>query len=230
LLQFPSPPFFLTGFILKNGFHITKKPLEKLLQIPKENNSEFNSLFHLTPDHLNVNFSEKMNVRLAAQTISRSVAIALQRYLANDPEAIELSQFILKMNDWFDIMNSHHTAENVPFKKPFSYSQDQIELLDEVYDIVLNMKRPGKNSIQVFQRGILLSISSLKILFSEMQRRYGIQYLLTYKVNQDILENFFGRIRCWGGTDHPSPMDCLCRIKLIILGEYSKFVEFEKKN
>jgi hypothetical protein len=208
-----------SGFILKNGVHITKRPLEKLLKLSINQDAEFNSLFHLTSAHLNVNFSEKMNVRLAAQTLSRSVAVALKRYLPGDTEAIHLSNFISSINDWFDIMNSHHTIKKEALKRPFSCSYDQLQVLNEVQETIMSLRRPEKQSIQLFQKGILMSIASVKILFSEMRRRYDAKYILTYKVNQDVLENHFGRIRCWGGSDHPTPIESLRRIKLIMLGK-----------
>jgi hypothetical protein len=204
---------------LENGVLITKRPLETLLKLSDNPGCEFNSLFHLTSNHLNVNFSEKMNVRLAAQTLSRSVAIALIRYLPDDNEAKHLSTFIQDINDWFDLMNSHHPGQKEAFKKPFNCSYEQLGLLNRVRDTMLTMRRPEKQSIQIFQKGILLSIASIKTLFCEMRRRYDFKYILTYKVNQDVLENHFGRIRCWGGTEHPSPIESVQRIKLIMLGK-----------
>jgi hypothetical protein len=206
---------------MKNGTIITKQPLMKLLEL--KNNScdaDFNSLFHLTERHLSVDQTQRMNVRLAAQTLSRSVAVALRRYLPNDAEAQELSIFIENMNDWFDILNSHNAQPTVPTKRPFRNTTDQAQKLVDVVDMVESMVRPNKKSIQVFQKGIIISTNSIKQLFFEMKQRYSIDYLLTYKVNQDVLENLFSRIRCWGGTDHPTPLRTLARLKLIILGFY----------
>jgi hypothetical protein len=110
---------------MKNGNIITKTPLMKLLELKNEApDSEFNSLFHLTERHLSVDKAERMNVRLAAQTLLRSVAVALTRYLPHDPEAQELAIFIRNKNDWFDILNSHNTLPTVPLKKPFSNTID----------------------------------------------------------------------------------------------------------
>jgi hypothetical protein len=203
---------------LQNGAVITKQPLIRLLELPRDPNSEFNSLFKLSYNHLNVDNTEKMNVEYAAQTLSHSVAVALRRYLKDDAEAQELALFIDNINDWFDIMNSHHPNEKLDTKKPFAYTHNQIQKLDEVYKMIKNMLRTDRKSIQVFQKGILISIQSIKTLYCEMKRRYGVNYILTYKVNQDLLENFFSQIRGWGGTTHPSPLQCINRIKLIILG------------
>lgn len=65
-----------------------------------------------------------------------------------------------------------------------------------------------------------MSINSIRNLFADMKSSYGITYLLTYKLNQDVLESFFGQIRQKGGgpNNHPPPLDALNRMRLIILG------------
>lgn len=53
-----------------------------------------------------------------------------------------------------------------------------------------------------------------------MHVKYDISFILTYKLNQDFLENFFSILRLNGGThDHPSPLQALQRIRLAILGK-----------
>lgn len=94
-----------------------------------------------------------------------------------------------------------------------------------MYDTVRNMKCFNKNgelqnSLQIFQKGILMSITSLKLLRSEMNEKFGYKYILTHRLNQDCLENFFSQIRGRSGAhDHPSPVECLQRIKIIMLGK-----------
>ena len=40
------------------------------------------------------------------------------------------------------------------------------------------------------------------------------------QLNQDVLENFFSQIHQVGGVyDHPTPMSCIYRIQMIILGK-----------
>uniref|UniRef100_A0A182PWN8 Transposable element P transposase n=1 Tax=Anopheles epiroticus TaxID=199890 RepID=A0A182PWN8_9DIPT len=58
------------------------------------------------------------------------------------------------------------------------------------------------------------------MLFDDMKQKHQISYLSTHKLNQDLLENFFSQLRQKGGTyDHPSPLNCLYRIRLMILGK-----------
>lgn len=61
--------------------------------------------------------------------------------------------------------------------------------------------------------------NSLKQLYEDLQRRFSIKYLLTYRLNQDVLENFFGVIRAKGGLhDHPTPLEFKYRLRSYILG------------
>lgn len=65
-----------------------------------------------------------------------------------------------------------------------------------------------------------MSICSLRGLFAEMKSRFNISYIMTCKLNQDALESLFSVIRArGGGNDHPSPLECLRRLRVIILGK-----------
>lgn len=47
----------------------------------------------------------------------------------------------------------------------------------------------------------------------------SISYILTYRLNQDVLENFFGIIRTKGGLhDHPDQEEFRFRLRSYILG------------
>jgi hypothetical protein len=52
-----------------------------------------------------------------------------------------------------------------------------------------------KRTIQTFQKGVLLSITSLKYLRNDLNELYGTSYILTHRLNQDSLENLFGQLR-----------------------------------
>ena len=57
------------------------------------------------------------------------------------------------------------------------------------------------------------------MMYKHLQNRYGLNYVLTYRLNQDILENLFGIIRSKGGLhDHPDRHDCKYRLRSYILG------------
>lgn len=51
------------------------------------------------------------------------------------------------------------------------------------------------------------SIRSLLGLFNDL-RKYDVKYILTARLNQDCLENFFCLVRGLGHfNDHPTPVD-----------------------
>lgn len=82
------------------------------------------------------------------------------------------------------------------------------------------MRCQGKNVLQTFQKGILISIKSTQELFKHLNKKYNISYILTHRLNQDSLESFFSLIRSRGGlNDHPTPLNAMYRIRIIVLGK-----------
>ena len=58
-----------------------------------------------------------------------------------------------------------------------------------------------------FQKGVVMTNNAL-IMLHEYVKKYGMRYVVTSRLNQDILEHFFGAIRSKGGlNDHPSPIE-----------------------
>ena len=52
-----------------------------------------------------------------------------------------------------------------------------------------------------------------------MNTQYSTSYLLTYRLNQDVLENFFGVIRSKCGMhDCPDKLEFMYRLRSYILG------------
>jgi len=77
----------------------------------------------------------------------------------------------------------------------------------------------GRTGLLPFQKGILITNTSLKLLFDDLKSKHNIKYILTYRLNQDILENFFGALRAKGGLhDHPDPLEFKYRLRAYILG------------
>jgi hypothetical protein len=59
--------------------------------------------------------------------------------------------------------------------------------------------------------------NAVKLLFEDLIENFGIKYLLTYRINQDVFENFFDVMRYKGGLhDHPDPL--VYRLRNYILG------------
>ncbi|KAK3883367.1 hypothetical protein Pcinc_012305 [Petrolisthes cinctipes] len=74
----------------------------------------------------------------------------------------------------------------------------------EHQDVGLHTECKGR--VYPFQTGIVISSKSLINLFDDMKKLYSVKYLLTRRVNQDLLETTFGILRQMGSAnDHPDP-------------------------
>ena len=106
--------------------------------------------------------------------------------------------------------------------------EEQNFILKPMSDMVKDLfpLRQGKNLLP-FQRGILQNNNALPLLLDYLRKTYGISYILTAKLNQDCLENFFSAIRAKGGLhDHPSPLEFKYRFRSYILGIYTQSQKF----
>lgn len=132
----------------------------------------------------------------------------------------ELFQII---NDWFDIFNSKTShKDSRPLSKAYGLSlSQQNEVLKSMNEIVEKFFPVRKNSnLLPFQRGILQNNNGLPQLLKHVQEHYNMSYILSSKLNQDCLENFFSSIRSKGGLhDHPSPLEFKYRLRSYLLGK-----------
>lgn len=92
-------------------------------------------------------------------------------------------------------MNSYIPTTNIPTKKPYGLNTDfQNEILNDLLITISDMTCVGKTTMQIFQKGIIMSIKSLINLFEDLRSKLNITYILTHRLNQDCLENLFSRV------------------------------------
>nr|CAH7745564.1 unnamed protein product [Callosobruchus chinensis] len=137
----------------------------------------------LTQDHIiNISGSARQRVGPAVQLLSNTVAKAItyaggHRLMPKNSK--EASAIVQLFNDWFDLMNSRSKfVISCPGRNAFGTDiEKQKELLHKMTEVI--------NIIRV--------------------EKYKVQYVLTSRLNQDVLENLFSYIRGMGGSnDHPS--------------------------
>lgn len=157
---------------------------------------------------------EKMKVRLATQTISRSVsdAITFLREDLKNPNFSNsegTSSFILKFNNLFDTLNSRNKFNKYFYKRPMSSENAEhfLEFFNEmeryIHGLTLNNKPILKSSRKTGFLGLLICMKSLKnMYFKYVLEKDVLKYILTYKLSQDHLELFFGAIRSRGGYNN----------------------------
>lgn len=76
-----------------------------------------------------------------------------------------------------------------------------------------------------------MTTTALPRLYEFLKEKYDVKYILTHRLNQDLLENMFSQIRARGGLyDHPSPLAALYRLRVILLGKNPGLVIQEQAN
>ncbi|CAL8083730.1 unnamed protein product [Orchesella dallaii] len=201
------------GLKLKCGKTIDKSVFEKILRADSQ---DFKICYKLTQKHISLNNREKQRVCYAAQLLSRTTSLAIESL---DPNNKEISEFVALVNDWFDVFNSRHP--NDPIRKPFGMDlENQTAILDRMSDEIRHLRKGDKRAMLPFQRGILISINSLKALFNDLSTGpLKMRYTITRAYNQDKLENCFGMIRAVGRYhDCPNAYEAQCRLKTVMLG------------
>lgn len=103
-----------SGFKLASGTLINRAMFQKLLKA--KGNSEITIGFKLTEKHLFIKDQDKQRVRPAAELLSRTTSNLLKILFPEDTKMQELSDFVLKVDSWFDVLNSftiHHTHKKL---------------------------------------------------------------------------------------------------------------------
>lgn len=105
--------------------------------------------------------------------------------------------------------------------------EEQNKIINDMSHFIEKMRVGQRSTLLPFQKGILICNKSLKEMLPYIQEKYSsetfqVEYLLTSRLNQDILENFFSYLRSMGaGYDHPTPVELQHRLKWYILGKHS---------
>ena len=161
--------------------------------------------------------TQKMKVNLAAQTISESVATAIEFC----DHKLKLDQFagseatvkFLRLFDHlFDVLNSRNPLAR-GYKAPLKPTNEKLwkPFLHEAYQYIVQLKdAAGQCMIRGRRKtafiGFLCAIKSTEAIFNTyVKADTTLKYLLTYKLSQDHLELFFAAVRSsFGSNNNPT--------------------------
>jgi hypothetical protein len=188
-------------FVIDNKT-ISFKHIEQLYDVDCKNVLRF--VPKLTKGHIELNNFKKMNVKLATQVLSHSVASGIRCYIKLKqmaPEAEATADFVEKINRLFDIMNSNSFHAKNKWQKPLS--SKTLEQFHELRSAVpwieeWKFKSRRKNILKVnlpFKQGLLMSITALLGVCSDLINVHGFKYVMTSRFNQDVVENWFSCVR-----------------------------------
>lgn len=213
LLKLFRNHFLDDGITLENKCRVTKDVIEKLLSL---DSNEMKMCPKLSFQHLHVKGRERQRVNLAAQLFSTHTAKAIRLLLPQEQQCADVIELV---DQSFDILNSRTPNNEKPLACGYGiHNKEQEACLRKFYALCERVRFGKSQHLLPFQKGFMKSIRSLFGLFNDL-KPYKIQYILTSRLNQDCLENFFSRIRGLGHFyDNPSPVDVKYRIRLLLLG------------
>ncbi len=221
LLKLLRNHFLDQGYILPSGKKFVK---EDLLFLVEKDSAEFQLCHKVKPLHFLCKGSQRQRVMLAAQLFSRSVASALRLLY---PEKEEEAQFVELVNDCFDVFNSRLQQGVKQLDWGFGMKMDsQVSVLHRAKKMITELRAIGKKSLLPWQKGWLMDIEALLHVFKNLQEKYSAKFLLTARLNQDCLENFFSQIRYTSGSPdaRPGPVDFKQRFRNLVLGSSASII------
>lgn len=146
---------------------------------------------------------KKMNVRIAAETLSNSVADAIEFLRKKSEEVFQGSEatvkFIRRINNIFDILNSKDRPDSICFKRPISpeTKEEYFNYFDESIHYIrgLKLSPEGKSILFTKSRTAFSSFITCMQNFRSFYESYiegGIlQSIPTFHFSQDHLELLF---------------------------------------
>lgn len=220
-----------SGFLINNSkIQVNTKPVIELLQ--QTSNSDLSIAHKINSSFLTVKGAQRQKVKIATKLFSHTISRAISRmgslglYKECD-NWMECSRFFKLVNDWFDVFNSKIPVSDSRNRlKAYGLAlTEQNEILNNMELTVNSLKVIGSKTKLPFQKGIIVSIRSLKLLFQELKQEFDIKYLLTYNLNQDPLEGFFSIMRSIGGLyDHPTALQFKYRMRNYVLGRNDEVI------
>ena len=204
----------LGSFIDSEGSRVHWHHIEELQKLQQQEG--LNLANKLSQNHLRFE-NHKMNVRLAAQTLSSSVANAIEflgksAKLPNFSDSHGTVKFIRTIDHLFDILNSRNPLGKgfkAPLRLKSKDSWEEILLSAAKYLLSLktNTQTPQllSNSLRkTFIIGFVTCIKTTIAMTTQMLYLPSnpFKYVMTYKFSQDHIELLFSCIRSRGGWNN----------------------------
>lgn len=169
----------------------------------------------LTDSHIYPTNFQKMKVKLATQVFSYSVHVGMSFYIrfgSLPMEATDTAKFVNTMDQLFDVLNSSQTFSSKKYNAAFKGTSLQLDFLKGCLSLFEKLEVRDRNNSNItkkmkFIKSIKISINSVVNLYNFLRDTAGFEYLLTKRLNQDCLENHFGKIRSENGNCiNPTPI------------------------
>lgn len=172
---------------------------------------------------------QKMKVRLAVQSMSKSVADAIDfcrevLQLREFDGSEGTSNFIRIFNDIFDILNSRKIQEPELKKKALCENNASfiLEYSEEAIEYINALKLPSGIFLVNSRRnvgfvGLIAALRNMSVLYKRFIETGILKFIPLYKTNQDPIELFFAAVRMGlGHNNNPTVKQFIARYKKLL--------------
>ena len=155
----------------------------------------------LTCKHIYLPPFSTMRVSLAAQVLSRTVYAAISTLVSLEKWPgkrcpMGTATFAKTVNDIFDFLNVRSFSK---IKQPLRGDSADAAKIRGFMSEVETWRVKGKVARQPCFEALLQSLNAMLLMSEELIHHGPFQFLLTGRINQDCLENFFAQVRARGG-------------------------------
>ena len=141
--------------------------------------------------------------------------------------ALGTAELLSKLDNIFDCLNSCSFNTTKTFKKPITGDSPHHAFLDEMLKFIPTIKvikrstKEDKTNQLRCLNGLGMTLNGVNLLWSHLHNECSMKFLLSRRLNQDPLENFFGTIRQQGGNnDSPTPFQFTRAFRKLFFDNY----------
>ena len=146
-----------------------------------------------------------------------------------DSEAIHTAKFLEQFNKLFDVFNSRTMAGPNNFSRGITAESNHVSFLKEYLQWFETVTPLGKSGVLPCLEGWKMCINSLLQLWEFLENSHSLKFLLTNRLNQDCLDNFFSVMRNRGGhRDNPNSVEFRTDYRAVAID--SLFVKSQNTN
>lgn len=177
-----------------------------------------------------------MHVRTAVETLSGSTADAMEFIMKNGneefAESLTTIKFVRYLNSLWDVFNTQRIrTDTTNFYKSALNPNNRNEIisfLNTVEEYIMSLKNLNPKTGEIIPvvesvwktgfRGFVVNIISLTEMYSELvEDKKWVDYLATYRLSQDHLEMFFGKVRSMNGSsDNPTAVQFMSAYRKLL--------------
>jgi len=197
---------FKSNNFIFEGKETSFKDIKDVYEIDKYSCTS-RTLLKITDNHISPGPFQLMSCKLAMQLFSNSMAASMETCMMTkqlqSKTAPQTLLLIKKLNNLLDVLNSTTLYNSNPYKcaiseerpKQLTYLLESKSWIESLRKI--KKKKREKSRPPCFD-GLIWTINSIELLY-EQQKEIGYKYLLTGRLNSDIIENTFSVFRQRGG-------------------------------